>query len=83
MKLESLNNGKYVLTHEELLNFQGGRRSNENTYKEIEVFTSPEESNCPCGDHQFQVSYDGPWSSYMLGYCTHKECLECPEEPNV
>ena len=83
MKLESLNNGKYVLTQEELLNFQGGRRSNENTKIEEEHFTSPEECNCPCGDHQLHVSYDGPWSSYMFGYCTHKECLECPEEPNV
>lgn len=77
MKLESLKNRKYKLNTSQMKQYVGGRKEEENTEKTKRKETDPSD-NCPCGDYQFIITYDGPWAAYMMGYCTMKECYECP-----
>ena len=82
MKLESLKNGKYKLNTSQMKQYVGGQKEEKNTEKTVQKDTDPSDK-CPCGDYQFIITYDGPWAAYMVGYCTMKECYECPECPHV
>lgn len=77
MKLESLKNRKYQLNTSQMKQCFGGQKEERNTENTKRIESGPSDK-CPCGDYQFEITYDGPWSSYMKDYCTMKECYDCP-----
>ena len=54
----------------------GGKKTNDNTEIHHRIESDPSE-RFPCGDYQYEIKYDGPWSSYMFDYCTMKKPLDC------